>query len=202
MQILTARHSTEDEIKKSRFLATAAPVESAEQALALLPELKDPKATHNTWAFKVGEVHRFSDDGEPGGTAGRPILSAIEQVGIDRVLVMVTRHFGGIKLGSGGLVRAYGGAAARCLREAPRVTLVPHALLEVPVPFDLVGVAHRAMERYGGSRQSETHTAEGTLLSILVAVESEAGLVRGLLDLSAGRLRVTGRSEILRPSRS
>jgi len=202
MQILTARHTTQDEIKKSRFVATAVPVESAEQALSVLAEMRDPKATHNTWAFRVGEVHRFSDDGEVGGTAGRPILTAIEQLGIDRVLVIVTRYYGGTKLGTGGLVRAYGGAAARCLREAPKATLVPHALLEVPVPFDLLGVAHRALERCGGTRESEHHTEDGTVLSILVEVELEAGLVRGLADLSAGRLRVAGRTELLRPFRS
>jgi len=120
-------------------------------------------------------------------------------VGVDRVLVAVTRHFGGIILGSGGLVRAYGGAAARCLREAPKVTLVPHALLEVPVPFDLLGVAYRAVERYGGAKEAERYEGAGTTLLILVEVEREPALVRGLLDASAGRLKVTERTEVLRP---
>ncbi len=199
MQIITARHTTEDEARKSRFVATALAVDSAEQALSVLAEVRDPKATHNPWAYKVGEVHRFNDDGEVGGTAGRPILTAIEQLGIDRVLVIVTRHYGGIKLGTGGLVRAYGGAAARCLREAPKATLVPHALLEVAVPFEMLGIAHRAMERYGGTRESEHHTEDGAVLSILVEVEREGTLVRGMTDLSAGRLRVTRRTEVLKP---
>jgi hypothetical protein len=81
-------------------------------------------ATHNCWAWRIGGDYRSSDDGEPAGTAGRPILAAIDGQGFDRVMVVVTRWFGGIKLGAGGLVRAYGGAAAECLRTAPRVPLV------------------------------------------------------------------------------
>jgi putative IMPACT (imprinted ancient) family translation regulator len=90
-------------IKKSRFLALAAPVESTEQALAFLREVSDPAATHNCWAWRIGQDYRFNDDGEPGGTAGRPILQAVEGQGIDRVMVVVTRWYGGIKLGAGGL---------------------------------------------------------------------------------------------------
>src|SRR4249919_855167 len=108
------------EVKKSRFLAQATAVETPTQALAWLAQISDPDATHNCWAYRVGSAYRFSDDGEPGGTAGRPILSAIEGQGIDRVIVVVTRWYGGINLGAGGLVRAYGGAAAECLRTAAR----------------------------------------------------------------------------------
>src|SRR3546814_18000784 len=77
-----------------------------------------PDATHNCWAWRIGDDYRSNDDGEPAGTAGRPILAAIDGQGMDRVVVVVTRWFGGIKLGAGGLVRAYGGTAAECLRRA------------------------------------------------------------------------------------
>ena len=103
-----------EEIKKSRFLAQAAPVDTPEQALAFVRQVGDPAATHNCWAYRIGQDYRFNDDGEPGGTAGRPILQAIEGQGIDRAVVVVTRWYGGIKLGAGGLVRAYGGTAAEC----------------------------------------------------------------------------------------
>ena len=112
------------EIRKSRFLANAAPVDEPEQALAFLADIGDPLATHNCWAYRIGQQYRFSDDGEPGGTAGRPILQAIEGQGFDRVIVVVTRWYGGIKLGVGGLARAYGGCAAECLRLAARVPLI------------------------------------------------------------------------------
>ena len=83
------------------------------------PRIADPTATHNCWAYRIGSEYRFSDDGEPAGTAGRPILAAIDGQGCDQVVVVVTRWYGGIKLGAGGLVRAYGGCAAECLRAAP-----------------------------------------------------------------------------------
>ena len=112
------------EAKRSRFLARAAPVESPEAALAFLHEVADPQATHNCWAYRIGADYRSSDDGEPGGSAGRPILAAIEGQGVDQVMVVVTRWYGGTNLGVGGLVRAYGGAAAECRRPAPRRPLV------------------------------------------------------------------------------
>ena len=89
----TCRHT--EEIRKSRFLAQAAPVDSAGQALAFVSAASDPTATHNCWAYRIGQDYRFNDDGEPGGTAGRPILQAIEGQGMDRVVVLVTRWFGG-----------------------------------------------------------------------------------------------------------
>ena len=94
------------EVKHSRFLAQAGPVDSAEAAHAFMATVADPTATHNCWAWRVGDQYRSSDDGEPAGTAGRPILAAIDGQGYDRVAVVVTRWFGGIKLGAGGLVRA------------------------------------------------------------------------------------------------
>src|SRR6202012_2980677 len=116
--VTIARHS--EDIRKSRFLAQAAPVETPQQALAYVQAVSDAGATHNCWAYRIGQEYRFNDDGEPGGTAGRPILQAIEGQGIDRVVVVVTRWYGGIKLGAGGLARAYGGTAAEGMRLAER----------------------------------------------------------------------------------
>lgn len=93
-------------ISKSRFLVKAAPVQSPEEAQAFVQAVSDPTATHSCWAWKIGNQYRFSDDGEPGGTAGRPMLTAIEGQDFDRVAVVVIRWFGGIKLGTGGLARA------------------------------------------------------------------------------------------------
>src|SRR3990167_6314868 len=113
-----------EEIRKSRFLARAAPVASAAEAQAFIAAARDPSASHNCWAWKVGNQYRFSDDGEPGGTAGRPILAAIEGQAFDQVVVLVIRWYGGIQLGTGGLARAYGGSANKCLQAAPRIELV------------------------------------------------------------------------------
>ena len=123
MHTLTAAVRHEADIRKSRFLALAAPLDAPESAQVFLDAVRDPQATHNCWAWRFGAQYRFHDDGEPGGTAGRPILQAIESQGYDRVAVLVIRWFGGIKLGTGGLARAYGGTAAECLRLADRVEL-------------------------------------------------------------------------------
>ncbi len=120
MITLAAEHEHEEVIKRSRFLARAASIADEAEALRWMASVREREANHNCWAWKLGDVVRFSDDGEPGGTAGRPILSAIEMHGLDGVVVVVTRWFGGIKLGAGGLVRAYRGVAASCLREAPK----------------------------------------------------------------------------------
>ena len=82
---LTAVCSHEEDIKKSRFVAHAAPVSSIDEAMAFFAAHSDPEATHNCWAYRIGQEYRFNDDGEPGGTAGRPILQAIEGQGMDRV---------------------------------------------------------------------------------------------------------------------
>src|SRR5690606_8347759 len=125
LSTLTAACSIEEEIKKSRFIAHAAPVATGAQALAFFASVGDSGATHNCWAYKTAEGYRFNDDGEPGGTAGRPILQAIEGKGLTDVAVLVIRYFGGTKLGTGGLVRAYGGCAAKCLDAAPKTVIVP-----------------------------------------------------------------------------
>jgi len=117
---LAAPASHAIEVKHSRFLAQAAPVQTSAQALAFLEEIARTPATHHCWAWRIGGDYRSSDDGEPAGTAGRPILAAIDGQGFDRVMVVVTRWYGGVKLGAGGLVRAYGGADgyARTISEA------------------------------------------------------------------------------------
>ncbi|MBL0408070.1 YigZ family protein [Microvirga aerilata] len=113
--------SLEQVIKKSRFIAVAGPLANEQAARGFVTAHSDLNANHNCWAWRAGQTYRFSDDGEPSGTAGKPILQAIDRLELDHVAVVVTRWFGGVLLGSGGLARAYGGTAAACLRAAPRV---------------------------------------------------------------------------------
>lgn len=147
-------------IKKSVFQVHAAPVRDAGEAMRFIAEHSDPAATHNCWAYRVGAAYRFNDDGEPGGTAGRPILQAIEGQGCDRVAVVVIRWYGGIKLGPGGLMRAYGGSAANCLRLAERLEIVDSVTVTCVCVFaDLQWVKSRIahagatviQERYGAT---------------------------------------------------
>ncbi|KAH7679624.1 Impact family protein [Dioscorea alata] len=139
---LRERVSCEREIKRSKFIAIASPVHDERSAQSFLLEVQDPRATHNCWAYKLGDQFRCNDDGEPSGTAGKPIYSAIVSSGIDMVMVVVIRHFGGIKLGTGGLVRAYGGVALDCLKSAETRFVKPKAPVGIEVPYDLLGTIY------------------------------------------------------------
>lgn len=142
------RVTFEKEIKKSKFIAIAGPISDEKSAMSFLSQVRDPRATHNCWAFKVGDQYRSNDDGEPSGTAGKPIHSAIASSGIDRVMVVVIRYFGGIKLGTGGLVRAYGGVTSECLRNATTCLIKTKVPMGVEVPFDLLGVLYHQLQSF------------------------------------------------------
>ncbi|VFQ95012.1 unnamed protein product [Cuscuta campestris] len=145
---IEGRHTCEKEIKKSKFIAIAGHVSDQLQAESFLSEVSDPRATHNCWAYKVGDQYRCNDDGEPSSTAGKPIYSAILSSGLDRVIVVVTRYFGGIKLGTGGLVRAYGGIAMECLRNAPTRLVKSKVPMGIEVPFDLIGALYHQLQTF------------------------------------------------------
>ena len=102
--VLAAPATLRQEVKKSIFVANAANIAVPDAALDFVAAVSDRGATHNCWAYRIGQQYRFNDDGEPGGTAGRPILQAIDGQLMDRTVVVVTRWYGGIKLGAGGLV--------------------------------------------------------------------------------------------------
>ncbi|XP_072983024.1 uncharacterized protein [Typha latifolia] len=141
---LRERARCERETKKSKFIAIAAPVSDERSAHSFLAEVRDPRATHNCWAYKF----RSNDDGEPSGTAGKPIYSAIVSSGVDMVMVVVIRYFGGIKLGTGGLVRAYGGVALECLKGASTCLVKPKAPIGMEVPFDLLGTVYHQLQSF------------------------------------------------------
>ena len=177
------------EIRHSRFLAHAASVDTAADALEFLARVADPDATHNCWAYRVGSAYRSSDDGEPAGTAGRPILSAIEGQGCDQVMVVVTRWYGGIKLGAGGLVRAYGGAAAECLRRAERRPLVETSELTVHCGFDDLGSLHAALPAYDAVKQQEDFSETCATLRLLLPASRVDALKSHLRDATRNRVR-------------
>ncbi len=163
--------SYEEEIRKSRFLVRAMYAESSDDAVNLIEKYRDPAATHNCWAFVSGNCKRCSDDGEPSGTAGRPILSAIEYSGIDHVAVLVTRYFGGIKLGAGGLIRAYSGVASRCLGEADIEEIVEYSLVKVMLKFEYTGRFYSILKRFGALKTDEIFSDEG--VEIVVKIKKD-----------------------------
>lgn len=189
LHTLTAPAAHVIEVKHSRFLAQALAVDSADAAQAALAALSDPAATHNCWAWRVGDQYRSSDDGEPAGTAGRPILAAIDGQGCDQVLVVVTRWYGGIKLGAGGLVRAYGGAAAECLRRADKRPLIAYAELEFACPFAHLGDAHAALNAVGASKSAESFDADGVTLRVRLPADRVDDLKTRLRDATRDRVR-------------
>jgi len=177
----------QEEIKKSRFLALAAPVASPEQALAFVRDVSEPTATHNCWAYRIGQDYRFNDDGEPGGTAGRPILQAIEGQAMDQVAVVVTRWYGGIKLGAGGLVRAYGGTAAECLRRAERVPIVAMARLGVHCDFAELTLLKVRLKELQAEVEQEVFDADGVQLQLRLPDSLVAEAQLRISDISRGR---------------
>ncbi|MDX2007820.1 MAG: YigZ family protein [Meiothermus sp.] len=188
MLTLESPHTHRLEVRYSRFIARAAPVGSPEEALEFLARVREPEATHNCWAYKVGQLYRFSDDGEPGGTAGRPILSAIEGQGLNGVMVVVTRYYGGVNLGAGGLVRAYGGAAAECLRQAPKREVVPIVRVRLEVPFELTNTVFHLLA--GHKREPEEYTPDGLVVILELEEAKLEAFEAQLRDATRGKARV------------
>ncbi len=189
LHTLVAPASHAIEVKHSRFLALAAPVATADAALGWLSANGDRDATHNCWAYRIGEAYRSSDDGEPAGTAGRPILAAIDGQGFDQVVVVVTRWYGGINLGAGGLVRAYGGAAAECLRRADRVALIAMGEVRISCDFADSAEVHSALAAFGAEKKEENFDAEGVHFVLSMPLDRIGDLKTRLRDATRNRVR-------------
>ena len=185
---LTGLCEYREEIRKSRFITYAAPITSAQQAVDFIDQYSDLNASHNCWAWKLGDQYRSSDDGEPGGTAGRPILSAIEAQDCDQVAVLVIRWYGGIQLGTGGLARAYGGGANKCLQSAEKLPLVSRVALSCSCSFSELALVKLRLTELSGLIIDESFTANGVNLQLALAEEQIAPAQQQLADLSRGRI--------------
>jgi uncharacterized YigZ family protein len=196
MKTLSTHCRYEELIRKSRFVAHAAPAHSQAETLAFYESVADPGATHNCWAWRIDHVYRFNDDGEPGGSAGRPILAAIEGRELQRVMVVVTRWFGGIKLGVGGLIRAYGGVTAKCLDRAKTIELLPQLECTLQADFSLASAVHQLLQQFDAEKLDERFESRGMQLKIRVAQSRFEALSAALADASSGaaRLSITDRN--------
>ena len=188
MHTLAGPASIEIEIKRSRFIAHAARIDCLAETLEFYESVADQSATHNCWAWRLEHQYRFNDDGEPASTAGKPILSAIDGKGLDHIMVVVTRHYGGIKLGVGGLVRAYSGSAARCIDQAG--ILKVHARIECSVQagFGWTGQVYSALGACNAQKLGERYNDSG----IEIRVDIEKARYEQLKSL----LRDTTRGEV------
>ena len=137
-------------IDRSRFIASAIHVDSAEEAAEYVNSKRKKyfDATHNCYAYIAGDRAKFSDDGEPQGTAGLPMYECIKQSGLDFVCVVVTRYFGGIKLGAGGLVRAYSGSCAEVLKQCAKLVMTDCTRVEIAIEYNLLKPLQKALDSY------------------------------------------------------
>jgi uncharacterized YigZ family protein len=194
MSYLTVARPAEVEeiIKGSRFLGFAFTVDSASEAGPRLEEVQGRHrgASHHPWAYAIGAEYRFSDDGEPGGTAGRPMLEVLQRRGLDHVLGVVARYFGGTKLGAGGLVRAYSGTLAKALDAAGVREVKPRMRLQVHLPFGDMDAAHRLLDGWAELEKGPPdYDGEGMKLELELPLEDIDALKGELVRLSRGAVR-------------
>src|SRR5450830_1459239 len=188
-QTLSAPAHSELLIKKSRFIGCVQPMSDRAAAQAVVQQLRQqhPGAAHVCWALLAGGQSAAVDDGEPGGTAGRPMLDVLRHQDLEGVLATLVRYYGGIKLGAGGLVRAYTDAVAQALLQAPKVALQKMRALACSVPYALEGSVRRELEQHQAQLGEVQHGSVVTLHFSLPEPAS-AALVARLNELGQGRL--------------
>ncbi len=188
-QTLAAPVHSELLIKKSRFLGCVQPVADRAAAQAIVAQLRaaHPGAAHVCWALLAGGQSAAVDDGEPSGTAGRPMLEVLRHQDFDGVLASVVRYYGGIQLGAGGLLRAYTDSIAQALRDARKIPIVKQRELRCTLPYALEGLLRREIEAVGASLSSIEHGAQVSCVFRLAENDAPA-LIARLNEAGQGRL--------------
>ena len=182
---------TEYIIEKSHFIATIAPVSTEEEAQAFIQRISKEfwDATHNCTAYAIGprqEQQRSSDNGEPSGTAGKPMLEVLKKTAITNVAVVVTRYFGGIKLGAGGLIRAYSHSVAKAVQEGPKLLIAPRQIVSLTIDYSYFGSVERQLQTLELPYQS---TFTDTIsLEIYVEPSFVSDLETTITNLTGGNL--------------
>ena len=176
-------------IKKSRFLGCVQPVADRAAAQAIVAQLRaaHPGAAHVCWALLAGGQSAAVDDGEPSGTAGRPMLEVLRHQDFDGVLASVVRYYGGIQLGAGGLLRAYTDSIAQALRDARKIPIVKQRELRCTLPYALEGLLRREIEAVGASLSSIEHGEQVSCVFRLAESDAPA-LIARLNEAGQGRL--------------
>lgn len=185
----------EYEVKKSVFIADVAPVTSGEEATDFLRKIKKefPDARHHVYAYRTGDEvveQRYSDDGEPSGTAGMPVLDVILRQDLSDVIIVVTRYFGGILLGTGGLTRAYSTSASMGVSEAKVCTMEMLELFHVKVDYSLADRLRYAAEKQGYVLGDMIYE-DRPILPVACKKEEKGSLLKFLDDVTSARAEVT-----------
>lgn len=187
--------------KRSRFISHIWPVKSEEEAQAHIREMKTKyyDARHNCWCYRIGEnIMRYSDDGEPQGTAGQPMLKVLERENITNAVCVVTRYFGGVLLGAGGLTRAYAKGAKDALIASGAATIGRWIRCEIPCTYPLFERVKLEIESHGGIVDAVEYGADITICASLLA--QQVDLLQGrLTELSAGSVEIVPKEEEYRP---
>ncbi|MTI81913.1 MAG: YigZ family protein [Firmicutes bacterium] len=179
-------------IKKSRFITSAAPINTQEEAEEFIKQIssKHNNATHNVFAYVINEqIQRYSDDGEPSGTAGKPILEVINRKGLVKTVLVVTRYFGGIMLGAGGLVRAYSEAAVKGVETARIAERKLHSQIFVTMNYHLMGVVKREVEK-ADSKKIKIDYGEQVKMNFYLQPQEAQDLINKLVDVTAAKINV------------
>lgn len=190
----TIQKQSENEFveKKSRFIGHICPISIEADAIAFVNRIKTkhPQATHNCWAYILREnnIQRYSDDGEPQGTAGIPILEVLKKEEIVDVAVVVTRYFGGVMLGAGGLIRAYSHGAKIALDAGERVVMAECAILQILLPYNLYDLFLSMSESYP-MKIVKTDYAEEISLIVRVRLDYMENMGNMLTELSSGSIK-------------
>jgi uncharacterized YigZ family protein len=176
-------------LKKSRFIGCvrAVPDRAGAQAVVAQLRIEHPAATHVCWAFLAGGQSAANDDGEPGGTAGRPMLEVLRHQQLEGVLATVVRYFGGIKLGAGGLVRAYTDAVAQACLGATLVPLVRQRLLQCAVPYSLEGLVRREIAAVAGASLIDVRHGDAVHFTFTLPEPDANAFITRLDDAAQGR---------------
>ncbi|EAV39697.1 YigZ family protein [Oenococcus oeni] len=205
-QLITVKQNSTKEliIKKSRFIADIYPLKEEQEAKKIIENVrkKNPNANHVVFAYTVGlnrEIQRMSDNGEPVGTAGKPVLDAITKNNLINVLITVTRYFGGIKLGAGGLIRAYSQSASQTIENAQLATLVNYDRLQLIFDYSLIDKLKYFIEKQKAVVMETNYQAKVQAV-ILVETSDSKNFQKRLIDLFSGRIIVKKINEELRPS--
>ncbi|MDP2264738.1 MAG: YigZ family protein [Hydrogenophaga sp.] len=176
-------------IKKSRFIGCVESVRDRAAALVRVAQLRaeHPGATHVCWALMAGGHSAANDDGEPGGTAGRPMLEVLRHQDLEGVLATVVRYYGGTPLGAGGLVRAYTDSVAQALLKAEKVAVIRYRTLRCVLPYALEGWLRRELDARGASLLDVAH-GEGVSVTLQVPESQAAVLVQRINDAGQGKV--------------
>ncbi|MDE1463669.1 YigZ family protein [Spartinivicinus poritis] len=189
--------TVEHEVKRSRFIALVERIQDRQQALAAIEQAKMryPDARHHCWAYIAGPPEgatsiAFNDDGEPQGTAGKPILNVLQHHKIGEVLVVVVRYFGGIKLGVGGLVRAYSGVTQAALQQLPTTLKVPCITATVSCQYPFEPILKTLLSDYQGTIIDCQYTDQ-VVMAIQLPVENKQLMATAIINKSKGQAIVS-----------